>query len=282
MRKTLQEAIASATETLAGISDNPRLDAELLLAHAMDKDRSYFYTWPEKPLEPEIAATFDSLVARRVSGKPLAYILGSREFWSMQLRVTPDTLIPRAETELLIELALEQIPDDKPLRILDLGTGSGAIALAIASERPMTNIYAVDASEPALEIAQDNATSHGLKNIHFLHSDWYTALQDEAAFDLILSNPPYIREDDPHLERGDLPSEPRSALASGIDGLEDIRRILEQLDRFLMPGGWLLIEHGYDQGQAVQQLFLDAGLDEVFCHKDLNAQDRVCIGHRPV
>ena len=282
MSSTLQDVITQATALLADCSDNPRLDAELLLAHVMDKDRGYFYTWPDQELPPQLQQAFEELLQQRLSGKPLAYILGTREFWSMNLSVTPDVLIPRADTEILVEQILEKTPSDKAFRILDLGTGSGAIALAIARERPHADVYAIDQSEAALDVAKHNAEKHGLKNVRFVHSNWYEALPEEVSFDFIVSNPPYIRDDDPHLEQGDLPHEPRSALASGKEGLDDIEKILNGLRQYLKPGGWLMLEHGYDQGTAVKQRFTESGLEQVCCHQDLQGLDRICIGRLPV
>jgi release factor glutamine methyltransferase len=282
MSSTLQDVITQAAASLADCSDSPRLDAELLLAHVMDKDRGYFYTWPDQELPPQLQLAFEELLQQRLSGKPIAYILGTREFWSMDLSVTPDVLIPRADTEILVEQALEKTPADKAVRILDLGTGSGAIALAIARERPHADVYAIDRSEAALDVAKHNAEKHGLKNVRFVNSNWYEALPEQANFDLIVSNPPYIRHDDPHLEQGDLPHEPRSALASGKEGLDDIEKILNGLRQYLKPGGWLIVEHGYDQGAAVQQRFTESGLEQVCCHQDLQGLDRICIGRLPV
>jgi release factor glutamine methyltransferase len=281
MSSTFQAVLADASSRLSEICDNPRLDAELLLARVMDRDRSYFYTWPEKALEPHQYQAFESLLQQRLDGVPLAYLLGRREFWSMDLEVTPDVLIPRADTEILVEHALEKIPADEPARVLDLGTGSGAIALAIARERPVARVTAVDRSKAALGVAEGNAQRLGFQNVQFLQSDWYQSLETSRQFDLIVSNPPYIRENDPHLERGDLPYEPRSALASGKDGMDDIRIILDELKQYLRPGGWLLVEHGYDQGELARELFKNAGLQEVTSIHDLQGLERVCAGHLP-
>jgi len=282
MNNTLQDVITQATALIADCSDNPRLDAELLLAHVMGKDRGYFYTWPDLELPAQLQQAFEELLQQRLSGKPLAYILGTREFWSMDLSVTPDVLIPRADTEILVEQILEKTPSDQAVSILDMGTGSGAIALAIARERPHADVYAIDQSEAALDVAKHNAEKHGLKNVRFVHSNWYEALPEEVSFDFIVSNPPYIRDDDPHLEQGDLPHEPRSALASGKEGLDDIEKILNGLRQYLKPGGWLMLEHGYDQGTAVQQRFTESGLEQVCCHQDLQGLDRICIGRLPI
>ncbi|WP_290778193.1 peptide chain release factor N(5)-glutamine methyltransferase, partial [Arenimonas sp.] len=243
---TLANAIREATSRLAG--DEARLDAELLLAHALERPRSWFYAHAGDLLEPRHANAFDELVRRRERGEPVAQITGHRGFWSLDLVVTADTLIPRPETELLVELALDRLPRAEPQRVLDLGTGTGAIALAIASERPLADVTAVDASEAALLVARDNAVEAGLP-LRLLPSDWFSAVGGER-FDLIASNPPYIADSDPHLQQGDLRFEPRSALVSGPDGLDAIRVIARQAPAHLHPGGWLLVERGRDHGPA--------------------------------
>lgn len=273
---TLANAIRDAAARLTG--DEARLEAELLLAHALDRPRSWFYAHAGDLLEPRDAREFEALLRRRDHGEPVAQITGHRGFWSLELAVTADTLIPRPETELLVELALERLPRAEPRRVIDLGTGTGAIALAIASERPLADITAVDASAAALQVARDNASEAGLP-LRLLASDWFSAVAGEC-FDLIASNPPYIAEDDPHLRQGDLRFEPRSALASGPDGLDAIRRIVRDAPAFLAPGGWLLVEHGYDQGPAVRALMHDAGLQSVATERDLEQRDRVTLGRR--
>jgi len=280
MTREIQSLLKDARNRLAAICDSPELDAELLLAHVTGKDRVYFYTWPEYTLEISLVIHYENLLQRRLLGEPLAHILGEREFWSLRLMVTPDTLIPRQETELLVEQALKLIPEDEHREILDLGTGSGAIALALALERPAARITATDLSVAALDIAARNARRLGLVNIRFIQGDWYAALEADETFDIIVSNPPYIAEHDPHLEHQDLRHEPYQALASGPEGLDAIRRILLDLPPHLKNGGWLLVEHGYDQGDAVQALFKSAGLSEVRCVKDLEERDRVTLGRK--
>jgi release factor glutamine methyltransferase len=277
---SLQQLLARATETLSVFSDSPRLDAELLLAHALGKDRSYLRAWPERVPAPAQAARFESLLARRLAGEPVAHLLGVREFWSLDLQVTPDTLIPRPETELLVERALLRIPADRPATVADLGTGSGAIALAIASERPRAQVLATDRAPAALTVARRNAAAHAIDNVEFREGDWCAGLPADT-FDIILSNPPYIAAQDPHLAQGDARFDPRSALVAGPDGLDDLRRIIRDAARCLKPGGWLLVEHGYDQGPAVVRLFATEGYRDIRDYPDLADNSRVTEGHRP-
>jgi len=280
MIPNIQTLLADARKRLAASCDSPQLDAELLLAHVIGKDRSYFYTWPEHVPQRRLVLHFEDLLDRRLRGEPVAHILGEREFWSLRLMVTADTLIPRPETELLVEQALKLTEHTKPSSILDLGTGSGALALALALELPDTQITATDLSEAALAIARKNAHRHGLINIRFAQGDWYAALEEDESFDLIVSNPPYISEHDPHLDNEDLRHEPYQALASGPEGLDAIRHILDDLHAHLSAGGWLLMEHGYDQGEKVQELFRHAGLLDVSCQKDLEGRDRITLGRK--
>jgi len=249
-----------------------RLEAELLLAHVLGVNRAWFFAHSDDALDTTAGERFDALVRRRAHGEPVAYITGTRDFWSMTLEVTAATLIPRPETELLVELALERLP--RRGRVVDLGTGSGAIALAIANERPDASVSAVDASGAALEVARRNAERLGLQRVHFTEGNWFAAL-DDARFDIVVSNPPYIEEGDAHLAQGDLRFEPFSALASGSDGLDDIRRIAQAAPGHLMPGGWLLLEHGWNQGPAVRAVLERAGLAEPFTAQDLEGRDRV-------
>lgn len=274
---TLANAIRDAASRLPG--DEARLEAELLLAHALEKPRSWFYAHSGDVLDERDKLAYEQLLKRRDHGEPVAQITGHRGFWSLDLAVTRDTLIPRPETELLVELALERMPRTEPLRVLDLGTGTGAIALALASERPLAEVTALDASEAALEVARANANDAGLP-LRLLHSDWYAAVMGEQ-YHLLVSNPPYIAEGDPHLRQGDLRYEPPSALASGPDGLDAIRVIARQALAHLLPGGWLLVEHGFDQGAAVRALFIGAGLTSVATERDLEQRERVTMGRRP-
>src|SRR5690554_5453086 len=252
-------------------------DAELLLAHALGRSRSWLYAHGDDQLDEAAAARFGELLARRKAGEPVAYLTGRRGFWCFDLQVGPATLIPRPETELLVELALGRLPVGVPCRVADLGTGSGAIALALALERPKAQVVATDASVAALEVASANARALGLDNATFRHGDWLAPLAGER-YELIASNPPYIRDDDPRLARGDLRFEPSSALASGRDGLDAIRVIARQAPAHLSSRGWLLVEHGWDQGEAVRALFVGAGLREVETVRDLEGRDRVTLG----
>ena len=264
-------------------SDSPRADAEILLAHVMQRPRSYFVAWPEAQLSLDESVAFEALLARRAAGEPVAYVLGSRGFYGLELTVSPAVLIPRPETELLVEAALERLPST-PCRIADLGTGSGAIALALAnelkSERPDAQVVAVDMSPDALAVARENARNLNLA-VDFRLGDWCGGLLNET-FDMIVSNPPYIRADDEHLAQGDVRFEPALALASGVDGLDAIRAIITCAPAHLQPGGWLLFEHGYDQAEAVAGLLRAAGLAAVESLFDLQGHARVTLGQRSV
>ncbi|MBB1059591.1 peptide chain release factor N(5)-glutamine methyltransferase [Marilutibacter spongiae] len=255
-------------------------DAEALAAHVLDRPVSWLYAHGDEELEPAIRARFERLLARRRAGEPVAYLTGQRGFWRFDVRVTPDTLIPRPETELLVELALNQLPYDARTDMLDLGTGSGVIALAVAIERPRARVDAVDASAAALAVAQSNAQALDVGRIAFHEGDWFAPVAGRL-FDVVASNPPYIADRDPHLAQGDLRHEPVSALASGPDGLAAIRVIAADAPGHLKPGGWLLVEHGWDQGAAVRGLFEAAGLVEVFTERDLEHRDRVTLGRNP-
>lgn len=270
-----QELLAEALRQLQPSSESARADAEILLAHCLQKSRTYLYTWPEKGVDSSAAATFRQLLAERLRGVPIAHLTGQREFWTLNLKVTPDTLIPRPETELLVETILAV--GSKATHFLDLGTGTGAIALALASERPDTYITACDFSAAALTVAAENARTNHIHNVQFVQSDWFSALPPQR-FDVIVSNPPYIEANDPHLTQGDVRFEPQSALTSGQDGLDDIRHLLTTAPQWLVNGGWLLLEHGYNQGQAVTTLLQTAGFTQVRCLTDLSGNDRVSLG----
>jgi release factor glutamine methyltransferase len=261
----------------AGDTLGDRLEAELLLAHVLGVNRAWFFAHADDMPPPTAVEAFDALVQRRQRGEPVAYMTGQRDFWSLTLDVTPATLIPRPETERLVELALERLP--RGGRVLDLGTGSGAIALAIASERPDAAVTAVEASADALEVARGNARRLRLDRVAFLQGDWLDPVAG-AMFDIIVSNPPYIEEDDRHLGEGDLRFEPITALASGADGLRDIRRIAADAPRHLTEDGWLLIEHGWMQGAAVRAVLADAGMCDVETFQDLEQRDRVSGARR--
>lgn len=273
MSLTVAELLAQAE--LAD-SDSPALDAELLLCRVLGKQRSYLRSWPEAVPSAEQAADFQALLARRRSGEPVAYLLGERGFWSLDLQVSPATLIPRPDTERLVELGLELGPSGAA-RVLDLGTGSGAIALALAAERPDWRLIGSDRVAEAVALAQGNAERLQLSNADFLLSHWFAELHGQR-FDLILSNPPYIAADDPHLAQGDVRFEPRSALVSGTDGLDDIRLLINDAPDYLQAGGWLLLEHGWQQADAVVALLAARGFAESQNWTDLAGNPRVSGG----
>ena len=266
------------SDQLQSTSDSPQLDCELLLCFVLDVDRTWLRTWPEKPVSPSSEAKFCALLEQRIQSKPIAYLVGSRGFWSMDLQVSKDTLIPRPETELLVELALG-LRLLKNSHGLDLGTGTGAIALALATERPDMNFFAVDSQAGAVSLANKNCQALGLSNVNIFQSDWFDSVQlTEDQFDLIVSNPPYISTNDPHLQQGDVRYEPKTALVSGVDGLDDLKKIITKSPFYLKSDGWLLLEHGFDQGPEVVHLMTRAGFQKVVTHQDYNQIDRVTLG----
>jgi release factor glutamine methyltransferase len=263
-----------------------RIEVQCLLQHVLEVPRSYLLAHSELVLNATQQSAYDSLLQRRLQGEPVAHIFGEREFFGLSFKVTPDTLIPRPETELLVELALQHMPplQHPPsgrgrVRVLDLGTGSGAIALSIAQSRPDADVVAVDTSEAALQVATENARRLGIANIRFVHSDWFSGLTGQH-FNLIVSNPPYIAADDAHLSQGDVRFEPITALASGADGLDDIRRIVAQAGDFLGHDAWLLLEHGYDQADKVRSILQQHGFAGVMSAKDIAGIERVSGGQR--
>jgi len=258
------------------------VDARVLLAHVLGVGRAWLIAHETDPLARDRADAFFELAKRRREGEPVAYLTGRREFHGLDLEVTPAVLVPRPETETLVECALERIPAGRPLVVVDLGTGSGAIALAIASERPLARVLATDASHDALAVARGNAVRLGLANVAFAHGDWYEALSADAApFDLVAANPPYVASGDPHLGEGDLRFEPARALSSGDDGLEALRAIVAGAPARLAAGGWLVVEHGHDQSDAVRTLFAKAGFEAIEARRDLAGIPRVVAGRRP-
>jgi len=257
-------------------SPTPRLDAELLLAHALGKSRSYLHTWPERELEAKPLERYQAMLVRRQAGEPVAYILGQQGFWSLELEVASHTLIPRPDTELLVETVLALLPST-PAALLDLGTGTGAIALALASERPAWRLTGVDRVPEAVALAARNGTRLKLANASFVASHWFSALAGQR-YQLIVSNPPYIAAADRHLSEGDVRFEPSSALVAGADGLDDIRLIIAQAPDYLEAGGWLLLEHGFDQAAAVRELLSARGFSAVESRRDLGGHERISLG----
>lgn len=276
MGEALRSARARLVTALALEPDAARIEAYALLGHVLAQPRAFLLANANEALAAPQQVAFEALVQRRCQGEPIAYLTGKREFYGLALRVSPAVLIPRPETELLVELALSRLPPDAPYQVLDLGTGNGAVALAIAHERPACSVTACDADPAALACARDNAALFKLP-VSFLQTDWFEGLP-AGRFDLIVSNPPYIAESDPHLAQGDLRFEPRTALASGPDGLDAIRQIVRTAAAWLKPGGVLLFEHGYEQGEACRNLLHGSGFKLVHTYKDLAGHDRVTGG----
>lgn len=275
----IAQALRQAKQTLVE-SDSAQLDAELLLGHCLQCERTYLFAHPEQELPQPVKATYFDLIAKRATGCPVAHLVETREFWSMPLKVTADTLIPRPETECLVEAALQLLPEDEAFEVLDMGTGSGAIALALASERPQAIVTATDINAAALEVANINAVQLGLDHICFIHSDWFD-FNPSQRFHIIISNPPYISPDDEHLQQGDVRFETRTALVSGCNGLAAIETIVTHAPPFLHTEGWLLLEHGYQQGHAVRQLFLRSGFENVSTGFDHAGHARFTRGKLP-
>ena len=270
---TVQELLRSGSDLP---TDSARRDTEILLCHCLGKPRAWLYTWPEEEVARDCARDFEKLLAQRREGVPVAYLTGEREFWSLQLAVSDATLIPRPETETLVSWVLElALPN--AASVLDLGTGSGAIALALASERPHWHVTALDVSQEALQVARGNAVRTRLTSVHFVQSDWYQAVTGQR-FNALLANPPYIDGDDPHLALGDVRFEPRSALVSSDSGLEDLGRLVTGAPDQLLDGGWLLLEHGFEQANAVRVMLHDAGFSQVSTRRDMSGQQRITGG----
>lgn len=271
---SIKSALVFGTDALCNISDSAKLDSEVLLLHVIQQSRSYLFTWPEKHLTVDQQTEFQRLISARATGQPVAHLIGVREFWSLPFKVAPSTLIPRPDTETLVEAALDKAPMNSG-KLLDLGTGTGAVALAFASERVNWHVEAVDTVAEAVSLALTNQATLGIKNCHIYQSDWFE--QVEGEFDLIVSNPPYIDPDDPHLQQGDVRFEPLSALIADNAGMADIELIISQARKHLKVGGWLLLEHGYDQAQLVGDFFTQMAYKEVATIKDLGANDRVTL-----
>ncbi|MGA7978653.1 MAG: peptide chain release factor N(5)-glutamine methyltransferase [Chromatiaceae bacterium] len=281
MDPSIGTTLCKAADRLAHLPDAaPRLEAELLLAQATGLSRTRLLTWPDRALEPATLGAYWTLVDRRRNGEPIAYIRGYQDFWSLQLRVTPDTLIPRPETELLVALVLARLPAARPLKVADAGSGSGAIAAAIAHERPNWWLIATEHGAAAALIAQDNLRRFAPGNAPVVRGDWLEAIAP-GSLDAVISNPPYIAEADPHLTQGDLRFEPRSALVGGPDGLGTIRRLAAEATTRLHPGGLVVLEHGYDQGPAVRGILAAAGYVDIETHRDLAGHERATLAHWP-
>ena len=305
MQRTIQTILSQDQAALeVALSLDPvtsRIEVQCLLQQVLNVARAYLFAHPERILNNAETASYQALLQRRLSGEPIAYILGEREFFGLNFKVTPATLIPRPDTELLVELALERIPSSAPaplppprgeawpvpsqpkegegtLRVLDMGTGSGAIALTIAQQRPLAEVWACDFSAAVLAVARENAQRLNISSVHFIESNWFSALHEQC-FNIIVANPPYIAADDGHLSQGDVRFEPLTALASGADGLDDIRRIIKQAGAHLFQKGWLMLEHGYDQAAQVRELLQRAGFADVFSAKDISGIER-CTGGR--
>ena len=276
MINSINGAIRWASGKFLSCSDSARLDAELLLAHCLDKPRSYLYSWPEQELSDPCWQSYQQLVQRRLEPTPIAYLLGRREFYSLEFSTRQEALVPRPETELLVEQALLLISPQQALRVCDLGTGSGIIAITLKKHRPLAQVYATDIDPACIELARENAHKHAV-NIEFFESDWYRGLPAALIFDLIVANPPYIAADHPFLKQGDLPGEPSLALTPGVSGLEALRQIIAQAPRHLVVGGYLMLEHGYDQQSAVADLLAENGFGEIRCEYDYNDLPRTSI-----
>ena len=274
---TIRQTLSDAHQQLQKTSPSPASDASILLCHVLGCNGSHLIAWPEKELPPQLSAAFGRVLRRRLEGEPVAYITGEKEFWSLSLKVSADVLIPRPETETLIEFVLELYAGHSVIKVADIGTGSGAIACALAAEHPRWDIVATDISAAALEIASSNASAHQLDNLRFLQGAWFEPVR-EYDFDLIISNPPYVATDDRHLSEGDVRFEPGTALTSGAQGLDAITLLTRQAGAYLNSGGWLVVEHGYDQQKAVRDRFQQSGFEEIVQLTDLAALPRATAG----
>ena len=270
---TIANALHYGQTILVG-SESPNIDTQVLLCYVLNCQTTYLHTWPDKKLTQKQHAQFTDLITERKQGQPVAYLIGQRGFWSLDLKVTADTLIPRPDTELLVSLALNKLKST--MTVADLGTGTGAIALSLAVENTNATIMAMDYSKPALDVARQNARNNHINNVFFWQGSWLNAIANNS-LDMIISNPPYIEQNDPHLSQGDVRFEPLTALESGVDGLDDIRQIIQQEKTRLKTSGWLLLEHGYHQTEQIQQLFHDAEFVEITSHQDFGGNDRVTM-----
>ncbi|MGJ8691335.1 MAG: peptide chain release factor N(5)-glutamine methyltransferase [Thalassotalea sp.] len=282
MELSIKSVLTNAEQVLKLQSDSAKLDAQVLLAFVLEQAISYLFTWPEKTLTPEQLMQFKMLLIRRVNGEPVAYLVGEKEFWSLKLAVAPATLIPRPETETLVELVLANHNSDET-HCLDLGTGTGAIALALASERPAWHIQAIDFNDDAVKLAQQNCDHHQFsQQVNIYQSDWFSAIKPDCKFAVIVSNPPYIDKNDQHLNEGDVRFEPLSALVAQENGFADIKHIISNAKTFLTDNGFVYIEHGFEQGQNVQAIFTEHGYSHAATVKDLAGQDRITFAQLTV
>ena len=277
---SIQQALTLAEKTLNSCSDSAKLDAQVLLSFVLKKDISYFFTWPEKLIESNLYLQYQALIEQRQLGKPVAYLVGNKEFWSLDLAVAPSTLIPRPDTETLVELVIEKHSDisinkSKSLSCLDLGTGTGAIALALASEMPDWHIEAVDYNDDAVELANKNAKKHQLNHVKIYQSNWFDNVEHHQSFDIIVSNPPYIDESDHHLNEGDVRFEPNSALVASEQGYSDLFIIIVKAKAYFTQHGYLYLEHGFEQAQTVQKYLREHGYVNIHTQQDLSGNDRV-------
>lgn len=278
MSKNISQVLTIAQAQLALTSDSPKIDSQYLLAYVLQKPLSYLMAFSDQEVSDESQKKFSQLIVRRLQGEPIAYLIGTQGFWNLILNTTHATLIPRPETESLVEAVLA-LDDTKAKKILDLGVGTGAIALALASEKPHWQLCGSDLSADALAVATQNREVLHLNNVEFRHGSWCEPWQDQKnTFDVVVSNPPYIRDNDPHLAQGDVRFEPRLALTAGVDGLDAIRLIAKEAPSLLKQNGWLFIEHGFDQGQLVRDIFTENGFSHIATLTDLNGHDRVCQG----
>ncbi|SET56443.1 peptide chain release factor N(5)-glutamine methyltransferase [Thalassotalea agarivorans] len=271
---TIEQLLSFGEKALAASSDSAKLDAQILLCHVLDKPHTYLIAWPETNVEASVQQQYSALIARRREGEPIAYITGEREFWSLTLKTSPATLIPRADTESLVETVLSQHPQ-ADLKLLDLGTGTGAIALALASEQPSWQVDAVDFNQDAVALANENKTLNQLNHVNVFQSDWFEQVADDNRYDIIVSNPPYIDESDSHLSQGDLRFEPNTALVASDNGYGDIIHIIEQARHYLNQGASLYLEHGFEQAEKVRALFAKFGYANIQTIKDYAGNDRV-------
>ena len=276
---SIASLIEYGANACSAVSDSAKLDAQLLLCEAIGKERTYLLTWPDKELSVAEVALYESLINRRIQGEPVAYILGMREFWSLPLEVNPSTLIPRPDTEVLVETVLNRFVQLSG-SCLDLGTGTGAIALAIASEKTGWQVEAVDFNKDAVALARRNAARLNIKNCQVYRSDWFNNIDENKSFDVIVSNPPYIDEADPHLEQGDVRFEPKTALVASNSGLADIEHIAEQSMMYLKEGGALFVEHGFEQGKAVRDIFEYFNYSNIVTVEDYNGHPRITFGFK--